>query len=68
MKAFVKLVSLSIIIYLNFSDALFSQPQEIKFDRISLEQGLSQISVYATLQDSRGFMWFGTENGFNRNE
>jgi ligand-binding sensor domain-containing protein len=35
------------------------------FDRISLDQGLSQSNVLAILQDSRGLMWFGTENGLN---
>ena len=38
----------------------------LRFDRISIEQGLSQSSVFAVFQDSRGFMWFGTEDGLNR--
>ena len=37
-----------------------------KFVRISVEQGLSQSSVYSMLQDSQGYMWFGTEDGLNR--
>ena len=40
--------------------------QELKFEHISVEQGLSQNSVTAILQDSIGFMWFGTEEGLNR--
>ena len=40
--------------------------QRIRFDRISLEQGLSQSVVNCILQDSKGFMWFGTEDGLNR--
>ncbi len=40
--------------------------QPVKFERISLEHGLSQSSVYNILQDSRGFMWFGTEDGLNK--
>jgi ligand-binding sensor domain-containing protein/signal transduction histidine kinase len=40
--------------------------QPIKFERISLEEGLSQSSVYCILQDSRGFLWFGTEDGLNK--
>src|SRR5215831_16718808 len=35
----------------------------LRFDRLNIEQGLSQSSVYAILEDSRGFMWFGTEDG-----
>src|ERR1041384_5008377 len=37
----------------------------LRFDRISIEQGLSQSSVHVMLQDSHGFMWFGTEDGLN---
>ena len=38
----------------------------LRFDNISIEQGLSQSSVKAIFQDSRGFLWFGTEDGLNR--
>ena len=40
--------------------------QNIKFDHIGLEQGLSQSTVYAITQDAQGFMWFGTDDGLNR--
>lgn len=36
------------------------------FTRISGENGLSQSNVKAIIQDSYGFMWFGTKNGLNR--
>jgi ligand-binding sensor domain-containing protein len=42
------------------------QEIEINFERISIEDGLSQSSVFCILQDSRGFMWFGTQHGLNR--
>ena len=38
----------------------------MRFDRLTLDDGLSQSSVISILQDSQGFMWFGTENGLNR--
>lgn len=38
----------------------------LRFDRISIEQGLSQSSVHVIFQDSRGFLWFGTQDGLNR--
>jgi len=39
---------------------------QIDFDHISVEQGLSQNTVLSILQDSLGFMWFGTGNGLNK--
>lgn len=39
---------------------------EFRFKRYSLEQGLSQGSVYAIEQDRRGFLWVGTQDGLNR--
>src|SRR5687768_12514255 len=38
----------------------------LRFEHISIEQGLSQSSVRVIFQDSRGFLWFGTEDGLNR--
>ena len=36
------------------------------FTNISLDEGLSQLSVTKILQDSKGYMWFGTRNGLDR--
>jgi PAS domain S-box-containing protein len=43
-----------------------SQKQNIKFEHLGTEQGLSQSNVLCILQDSRGFMWFGTRDGLNK--
>jgi signal transduction histidine kinase/ligand-binding sensor domain-containing protein len=42
------------------------EPERIRFQRLSLVDGLSQVTVRAITQDSRGFMWFGTQDGLNR--
>ncbi|HEY73315.1 MAG TPA: GAF domain-containing protein [Thermoflexia bacterium] len=39
---------------------------DIEFEHISVEQGLSQNTVNCILQDSQGFMWFGTGDGLNK--
>ncbi|MDJ0751741.1 MAG: sigma 54-interacting transcriptional regulator [Woeseiaceae bacterium] len=41
-------------------------PRSMRFQHVSQEQGLSQSYVYAIVQDSTGYMWFGTQNGLNR--
>lgn len=45
---------------------LQAQPHDIEFERISLEQGLSQSVVTCILQDRKGFLWFGTMDGLNQ--
>ncbi|BAP57979.1 response regulator receiver domain-containing protein [Thioploca ingrica] len=46
--------------------SVVAYPPALKFEHLSLEDGLSQSTVYAILQDNKGFMWFGTQDGLNR--
>ncbi|MFT7234375.1 MAG: ligand-binding sensor domain-containing protein, partial [Cyclobacteriaceae bacterium] len=39
---------------------------EVRFRKITKEEGLSNNSVFAITQDNQGFLWFGTRNGLNR--
>ena len=41
-------------------------PQQIRFKHLTINDGLSQSSVSAILQDKSGFMWFGTKDGLDR--
>jgi len=45
---------------------LHAQPTDVKFDHLTVNQGLSFNWVTAIMQDSRGFMWFATANGLNK--
>ncbi|MDQ6901921.1 MAG: response regulator [Bacteroidota bacterium] len=45
---------------------LRAQNGHFKFEHLQTDAGLSQSNVLAILQDSRGFMWFGTRNGLNK--
>ena len=40
--------------------------QSLNFQHINLQDGLSQITVFSILQDSKGFLWFGTQDGLNK--
>ncbi len=44
----------------------FPQQLNIRFDHLTVEDGLSQTTANAILQDKYGFMWFGTQDGLNR--
>jgi PAS domain S-box-containing protein len=49
-----------------FADVPKNQYANIKFERLSIGQGLPQSTVFCILQDKRGFMWFGTQYGLSR--
>lgn len=43
-----------------------SKAQDLYFRHYTNKQGLSHNTVYCALQDKRGFIWFGTDDGLNR--
>jgi len=49
-----------------FSLTANAQKKRIKFDHITLEDGLSESTVNCILQDTKGFMWFATLDGLNK--
>lgn len=68
-----KYILFTLVIALIYCNILFPQNNilshsnaELKFDQIGLEQGLSQSTVNAIVQDGQGYMWFGTQDGLNR--
>lgn len=42
---------------------IFSQRPEIQFDRISVQQGLTDHSINSIMQDHNGFLWIGSNYG-----
>lgn len=44
----------------------FAQNRSMKFEHLTVEDGLSNNFVYCTMEDNDGYIWFGTENGLNR--
>ena len=54
-----------ILLFIGFLP-LSGQEVNLRFQHITSEQGLSQNTIGCMLQDSRGFMWFGTWNGLDR--
>ncbi|MDB5239950.1 MAG: signal transduction histidine kinase [Spirosoma sp.] len=44
----------------------YAQNVPLRFEHLTVNQGLANNVVYAMLQDSRGYMWFATDNGLNK--
>ncbi len=59
-------LTITILIFLSSPSGSQAQGPDIKFDHISVQQGLSDGIVLSVHQDSKGFMWFGTQDGLNR--
>ncbi len=60
-----KLVLLTVLLLIG-SIMLFSQTQNIIFDRITYKDGLNQSSINALYQDHLGFIWIGSYGGLQR--
>ena len=43
-------------------------PAALRFQRLSIEQGLSNNEINALLQDAAGLIWIGTAQGLDRYE
>lgn len=62
-----KYIWLSFVTYfLNIVFGLSIHAIDLNFKTYIVENGLSSNTVYSALQDTKGFMWFGTEDGLNR--
>ena len=57
-------ITVIIILYAAVLSSLYAQ--EYVFKQLKVKDGLSQSTVFCELQDSRGYMWFGTIDGLNR--
>ena len=57
---------ITILICINTSIYTVNAIDNINFKNITIEEGLSQSTVETMLQDSKGYLWFGTNDGLNR--
>lgn len=56
-----------VLLFLSSTSALGEQPlTPFKFQRYTVDNGLSQGTILSMHQDKKGFLWLGTENGLNR--
>ncbi len=67
-KSFIPIAIVAVVLTFLILPAasLRAQEPDIRFSRISLEQGLSHGTAFSIVQDQTGFMWFGTPSGLNK--
>ncbi|MBF0378795.1 MAG: response regulator [Desulfamplus sp.] len=53
-------------IILSTNNIAFSFIGSVRFDHLTIEDGLSQNTINAIIQDQNGFMWFATQDGLNK--
>lgn len=59
-----KIILIGLFVFL--STVLFGQTAPARFQHLTIADGLSLSSVYCVYRDTKGYMWFGTEDGLNR--
>ena len=59
-------IALLIFVLITTPNFLVSQTQNFRITHYTINEGLSHNYVYCILQDSKGFMWFGTRDGLNK--
>jgi signal transduction histidine kinase/ligand-binding sensor domain-containing protein/CheY-like chemotaxis protein len=62
----VKTKALAMLLTMLLCRLVSAQQPGLQFEHLDINAGLSQNNVLAVLQDSRGFMWFGTRDGLNK--
>ena len=59
-------IILTISVILSLPGNAYAEESNPQFEQITVDDGLSQSAVLAILQDSKGLIWFGTQDGLNK--
>lgn len=65
-KVFIILCFMLISLSASLSPHIYTPAADEKFERLTVQEGLRYNTVLCIIQDSKGFVWFGTQEGLNR--
>ena len=54
------------IILLGFKSNVYAEFKSITFNNLNVEHGMSQSTIDVIFQDSKGYIWLGTNDGLNK--
>lgn len=57
---------LSIVILNSYPNESYANANNLTFNNLNIEQGISQSTAEIIFQDSKGYIWIGTSDGLNR--
>ncbi len=73
MRRILFLIALSLLLFTTIQPAIaqtdgstFAPGAHLRFEHLTVDDGLSQNAGLALLQDSQGYLWIGTQDGLNR--
>ncbi len=66
MRLYLRISSLLFGICMLCSSLTSAQDQQVLVEHYSIEDDLSQTAINTVMQDSRGFLWIGTQDGLNK--
>jgi len=56
----------TIVLFIILLNAISFYPQNNFVRSLNIKDGLSQNFIFTLLQDSKGYIWIGTQDGLNR--
>ncbi len=68
-KTFVKIATtllLNVLVVTSVVDKSYASLDNLTFKNMNIEKGISQSTVEVLFQDSKGYIWLGTNDGLNR--
>ena len=67
MKKLVRVLLISILCCVSFyGNAQKNSSSKLHFEYFTIAEGISQNNISCVFQDSKGFLWIGTNAGLNR--
>ena len=59
-------ILINIVIFTYYEIGIYAETRRMTFNNLNIEQGISQSTIDVIFQDSKGYIWLGTNDGLNK--